>query len=119
MLPVIILLAAPTAVGKHRSVRSSVSVDLLHFAHKLVRRQLFGFVRAFEAAGDLRFLIGIYEDIQRIMLLQNQVCTPPDDHTIALCRQFFDQLFLLYQNLNRLMPDVVGRDDMLADGRRI
>lgn len=42
------------------------------------------------------------------MFLQNQICTPPDDHTIALCRQFFDQLFLLYQNLNRLMPDVVG-----------
>lgn len=54
-----------------------------------------------------------------MLVFQNQVGASSDDHAVALRSQLFDELFLRRHNLYGLKPDVVGGNDMLADGRRI
>lgn len=114
------LLGAPLVVGEHLAVLGAVFVHLLHAAGNVIAGQVLPLRGPVDAALDLGLGVGIDEQVQGMIVLQDHVGTASHDDAVALLGEILNDLLLGGGHLEALVHDLHRRhSEPMADGHGI
>ena len=103
-----------------RQVLGTVAVDLLHMGLDLPGRQMLTLLGTARAALDLGVRIRVDKDVQRVVVLENNIGGPAHDDAVALLGEVLDDLALghchadgpvSYTHLNSITRSKVAPND--------
>ena len=114
------LLDTPLGVGEHLTVLGAVFVHLLHAAGNVIAGQVLPLRGPVDAALDLGLGVGIDEQVQGVIVLEDHVGAAAHDDAVPLLGEVLDDLLLGGGHLEALVHDLHrGHGEAVADGHGI